>query len=391
MVYEKKRAWFRLFLYFSTLLIVMSFGLVLTITAASDPSFCASCHADSPSIESWTRSSHAGIACAACHVRRGLEGVASPSIWHFALYLNPNTNPSDPKALSRQSWRAVDGDICLRCHSPNMRRFTFRRGLRMNHARHLENNLECPTCHNLVGHPLKKPQGFFVREDQNQVDRLNMVNGCWRCHGKSSFYRDEELRASLPPDADPPTACITCHSTLWTTRPQSGQINHQIKNGVAWGSGTLRHGKTAKEIDFQLCFGCHDRQSWCGDQCHNGIAMPHNTPEHKERFAAAGEPEWRRGHYVKAAKDKEACDLCHNSRWRKKPNEDYCMTCHHQQFYDNNPNLGKPWIDVAMNYVKEMGSAECETCHQLEFCETCHTTGSKPAPGSTFNRGGFDS
>ena len=390
MIEKEKRARFKLFLYISTLLIIMIFGLAVVVTEAADPAVCSFCHADSPSIESWTRSSHGSVACAVCHVRRGLEGVASPSIWHFALYFNPNKNPADPKALSHQSWTAVDGNVCLRCHSPKIRRFTFQRGLRMNHTRHLENNLECPTCHNLIGHPLKEPQGFFVREDQDRIDHLNMVNGCWRCHGMNSFFLDEELLAELPADADPPTACTACHSTLWSIRPQSGRISHRIEDGVAWGSGTLRHGKIAGDIDYQLCFGCHDRQVWCGDKCHNEIAMPHNIPKYEGRFASAVEPDWRRVHYVKAAKGEEACDLCHNSRWLDEPNDDYCMTCHHQEFYDSNPSLGKPWIDVSMKYVEEKGSTECEKCHRLEFCVACHSTGRKAPPGTTFIRGGFD-
>jgi hypothetical protein len=70
------------------------------------------------------------------------------------------------------------------------------------------------------------------------------------------------------------------------------------------------------------------------------------------------------------------------------------MTCHHQQFYDKYPDLERPWtktwLQVAMpapnGFVAKHGAGECWQCHQPEFCTTCHSTGKKPPPGTTFIR-----
>ena len=62
------------------------------------------------------------------------------------------------------------------------------------------------------------------------------------------------------------------------------------------------------------------------------------------------------------------------------------MQCHHQRFYDAFPGeIGVPWWENAMPYVKKHGSEECWDCHQPEFCVACHVTGTKAKPGTTFN------
>ena len=377
-----------LLLYLGSALFVLSFGGIFAFNAATNPIICAVCHAESPAIESWSRSSHANITCAACHVNRGLQGIASPSIWHFLAILKPGEKRLDPESLSQKSWRSVSGNICRRCHSPDNRRFTFRFGLKMDHGKHLENNIECMTCHNLAAHPLKKAQGFFPSKKETRVDRLNMTEGCWRCHGKNPDFRDPELLAELPSGANPPTACLTCHSKLWQLRPTKNSISHKVKNGVAWEVGTLRHGKVAKELDYQICFGCHERRQWCGDECHNGVSMPHNIPKYEGKIAAEGEPSWQSNHFKVVAKmGKTACDLCHNSKWLPERNADYCMTCHHKEFYERFPDIengraqpassvsSEPGQSTHPGYYREFGSKYCTRCHSLTFCPKCHIGG----------------
>lgn len=369
--------------YIGSLVIVILLAVSASVTIAVNPGSCISCHSDSPvikaSVKTWRNSDHSKITCAACHIDKGARGLVDANFWHFLRVLKPGARTVS-SVSEDSSWRRVSTNSCRRCHSPETRKFTFRRGLNMNHTPHLKNGIACSTCHNLVAHP---DGGAGQRIES--ANRLNMVEGCWRCHGMKAEQQDSKLRATLPAGADPPTACTTCHNEKWDLKPSSGAINHQDENGIPWRVGTLRHGKTAREVGFNICFGCHDRQKWCGDQCHNGIAMPHDSTKDGRVFAKSGEPNWRGVHFkVADQKGKDKCALCHDPVWRQKRNPDFCMTCHHKSFYETNPDLGGPWVKVSMPYVKQNGAAKCFECHQPEFCVTCHITGSKPPPGKFF-------
>lgn len=372
-------------LYAGAVVIFIIYILSVGLSVSANPSICAACHSNSRVVKAWEKSSHSKITCAACHVRRGFEGVFSPNIWHFMLAALPGGTSADNAELNDNGWSTVTPDRCRRCHSPENRSFTVRRGLRMDHQKHVENNVSCITCHNRVAHPLAATQ--VDKNSRRREDRLSMTKGCWRCHGKSDLWREPRLLATLPATANPPTDCRTCHTELWTMRPTKGRLNHDDAGGIPWRVGTLRHGKVAKATNFALCFGCHDRQAWCGDKCHSGIAMPHNIPKYGGRFASTGEPEWRGVHFdVAAKKSREPCRLCHDSKWLTKRNPDFCMTCHHKDYYQRYPQLGQPWVKAAMPFVKDHGADGCWKCHQPEFCVTCHSTGKKPLPGTTFVR-----
>ena len=375
-----------LFLYAGSAVLFIIFAGVLTTGAAVGPRTCLICHAQAEAIASWGRSSHANVACAACHVNRGFQDFSKLGVGHFLQTASDSSN-TGALELGQGILPPVSGDMCRRCHSPELRRFTVRRGLNMNHEKHLENDLACVICHNLVAHPLKGPVDPAIPGDGERRDGLNMIQGCWRCHSPEPAFWDENLRASLPASASPPTECKTCHKSAWEMKPTTGSINHLDDNGVPWASGTLRHGKAARELGFVTCFGCHDRQEWCAEECHGGVAMPHNIPAYGGKFAAEGEGPWRETHFVVAQETYRApCAMCHDSKWNEERDSDYCMACHHKSFYERYPEIGKPWVKAAMPFVDEHGASECWTCHQPEFCSTCHSTGKKPPPGTTFAR-----
>lgn len=378
---KRQRLW--LAPYVGSLVILVLLAISASVTVSANPDSCISCHSDSKiikaSVKSWQHSDHAKITCAACHVDTGVAGLFDANFWHFLKVLKPGARRVDTVAAD-SSWTKVPATRCRRCHSPETRKFTFRRGLNMNHTPHLENGIACSTCHNLVAHPAGKGSpGIGV------ANGMNMITGCWRCHGSDKKFQNAQLRATLPATAKPPTACTTCHNEKWDMKPGRGILNHQVVNGIPWRVGTLRHGKTAKEIGFNTCFGCHDRQKWCGEQCHNGIAMPHDSTKDGRVYAKAGEPNWRGIHFkVADQKGRDKCALCHDPVWRQERNPDFCMRCHHKSFYESNPTMGTPWLKVAMPFVKANGAAKCFECHQPEFCVTCHITGSKPPPGKFF-------
>ncbi len=378
------RSRFLLLLYAGSAVLLITFAGVITMGAAVGPRICLACHAQAQTIESWGRSSHANVTCAACHIDRGLQSFSRLGPGHF-LAMAPDSSSTGALELGQSLLPPVADEMCRQCHSPEKRRFTVTRGLKMNHEKHLENDIACITCHNLVAHPLQKPADPTDARIGERSDGLNMIQGCWRCHGLEPALRDDELLASLPASANPPTECKTCHDSDWELKPTTGSINHSIENEIPWGSGTLRHGKVAKKVDFKTCFGCHDRQDWCAKECHGGIAMPHNIQEYGGRFAAETEKPWREIHFIVAEQTSRApCAMCHDSKWNKKRDSDYCMACHHKSFYERYPDIGKPWVEAAMRFVEEAGADECWSCHQPEFCTTCHSTGQKPPPGTTF-------
>ena len=219
-----------------------------------------------------------------------------------------------------------------------------------------------------------------LRGDKKQGEKIpNMKEleadypQCFICH--------RELRKEL-------SFCKDCHEF----HPHN---NEWIKSG---------HGRAAQKTDFE-CLRCHDKKTWCTDECHEGVTLPHNIPKWSQHWKDEPDaPKWRKIHYTEASRltgtplftttegnrldpdTFKVCRRCHDSETSTfGKNPDFCMQCHHKRFYDAFPDeLSVPWWESAMTFVKRNGADRCWECHQPEFCVACHTTGTKAKPGTTF-------
>lgn len=264
---------FRLLLYGGVISIIGLFAFAAGLPLSSNPTFCGkACHSQNPEYQTWKKSSHAKITCYACH------GDTSPPVFlrnkllidSMGLFKEIFQSYEKPiNAESKYSQEHLPAARCKRCHANENRKFTFSKGIYMNHGAHDAAGIQCTVCHNRVVHkgaeefePLKseweEAKGF---EYENF---LTMKEGCFRCHSSNPDRRDEETYKKIKNGKKPPTACTTCHTEDFEL-PQGHGEN-------AWRSN---HGAVAQE-NFSYCFSCHDAgaqfdnegKPWC-TLCHD--------------------------------------------------------------------------------------------------------------------------
>jgi hypothetical protein len=305
--------------------IIVALAVLVAGLAAwtASPSTCASCHEIAPSVNSWKTSPHAQVGCPACHepVRpwwRFPESLA----WRAQMYQRDvAAHSANPEAsslpTSAATLRPIPDENCLRCHDLS-REVTLPKGLIMDHAKHVECNKSCVSCHRSTGHPPADVEKQLVLMEQ-----------CFTCHGDA-------------PDSKAPGTCTLCHPVTFSARPQSHTPQRTWLD---------KHGKAAKE-NQQPCAMCHEK-SFC-DACH-GLTMPHPASW------AKGDPP---AHSVFAKKNTKVCVQCHG------PAPNLCSMCHHRGDFD--PAKG-PWVSNHAATVNERGTVFCLSCHHDGLsCYECH-------------------
>jgi nitrate/TMAO reductase-like tetraheme cytochrome c subunit len=211
---------------------------------SASPQFCNSCHIMRPYVEAWKASAHADVACVECHYPPGLrdtlrvkfQAVTQVAKWATGTY-------------SSKPFAEVEDASCLRsgCHATSALRaegpLTFRRGVRFDHARHLDTaamgrQLRCTSCHAQI----VVERHFEVAE-----------TACFTCHFKAT-KNGRELT--------PVGGCTGCH-----TAPKgdialgSVRFNHEdvARRGVACQSCHLNVVEGRGEAPRERCMGCHNQ------------------------------------------------------------------------------------------------------------------------------------
>lgn len=133
----------------------------------SQPSFCGSCHEMKVTHSGWTKGSHVGTDCYACHVDSTLAGhIYAKANGLRQVYVHFTHEKVDMDRVTAK----VPNQRCQRCHdTQNKAKFGDR--LVLAHAKHLEAKLECTVCHQTSGHAKEAFVGF-TRES------------CQECHSK---------------------------------------------------------------------------------------------------------------------------------------------------------------------------------------------------------------
>lgn len=272
---------FRVALYAGAGAIFLMFFVAAAFPLASNPNFCGkACHSQNPEYVTWQKSSHSKVTCYACHVNPTYthllkEKLISGPLGIFNTLFNKYEKPIN--AESHYSQEGIPMERCERCHANENRKFTFSKGLYMNHGVHKKAGINCTVCHNRVAHkgagneePLKSwPEAKKLAEEEGHEkfeykDFLEMKEGCFRCHSGSAESRNPETLHLIKNHKKPPTSCSTCHTSEFELPEGHGN--------KAWRS---THGELAKK-DFNTCFACHDAGAqfdsggkiWCS-LCHD--------------------------------------------------------------------------------------------------------------------------
>lgn len=266
------------------------------------------------------------------------------------------------------------------------------RGVRINHALHIEQGLECAICH--------EPQdggayGFPTHDTCSACHDIDMDNpepeACGFCHTNESF-EIAEFQSPLGPDLvfnhDPHVAaeveCATCHTDVDKALLPSGPLKPFCmdchgKTSPALNECAVCHKETNKEtipssrygvnlahdqpaiwakvhgteskVDPKYCALCHTEQAFC-DDCHTTTAPDSHTVS------------WRRTtHGMQASWDRNNCSVCHE--------EDSCLQCHQNTQPESHRRAWGP-----------PSNSHCTSCHYPPTktnCVVCHESIEHPS------------
>jgi nitrate/TMAO reductase-like tetraheme cytochrome c subunit len=268
---------------------------------ASNPTFCGvACHSQAPQWESWKNSAHSEVTCYACHVDKSyislLEEklIAGPK----GMYEEAFKKYEKPINFDSHYSKKLPAERCKRCHANQNRKFTFSRGIYMDHDAHDEAGIGCAVCHNRVAHkgaeeiePMKswpetqEAAERLGKETFKYKNYMTMTDGCFRCHSGSPESRDPNVLALIKNGKKAPATCTACHTS-----------DFKLPEGHGPNVWRSEHGAVAKR-DFQACLDCHaagaqfddNGKTWCG-LCHDdekvdvfkkqaGISTPEPEPE----------------------------------------------------------------------------------------------------------------
>jgi hypothetical protein len=269
--------------------------------------------------KSWRQSSHAKVNCQFCHTPGLADFLTHKLLAVKEVYLHLTGFYKNPINQASKLSKKMKDEGCLKCHS-SLRKITPKKGLKIDHEKHRENNINCTTCHNRVAHPGLAGYTSFI----------SMV-GCTRCHKLT-----KTARAS--------GRCNICHTKDFDLVPDS----HKTTD---WQIPT--HGKIAKNNRKQ-CKACH-LNTFC-QNCH-GLDMPHPKGN------------WVKGEklHLKIGKERpRLCQKCHREL-------DFCSACHHEGYQENRG----PWRLQHPSRVREAGASSCFKCHGPTYCAYCHVRGVK--------------
>lgn len=270
-------------LYLGALAILVLLATPVFIAVASNSTFCGKgCHNMDPQYQTWKKSSHSQVPCYGCHVDQTIvalfmeKATAGPS-GAIHTFITDHEKPINYENLYSQEH--LPSVRCERCHNNDNRKFTFTRGIYMNHEAHKAAEIACAICHNRVAHkgaenyePLKSwPETKEVAKEEGEEmfkykDFLTMTEGCFRCHSGSPESRNLETLQLIKNGRKPPTSCATCHTADFPLPKGHGDADWRTKTG---------HGALASE-NMAYCFECHDAgakfdnggKAWC-TLCHD--------------------------------------------------------------------------------------------------------------------------
>jgi hypothetical protein len=364
-----------------TLVVVILIAAVMipVLGITSTRWFCSEgCHkVQDDTILAYQHSPHSEISCMACHMPVNANPVVfllhkAEALGELAQTVTNNyelpLNAESEVALTMQSTQ------CTQCHTSN-RITTPDPSLKIDHAVHAENDVQCTICHNRTAHVEDfKPKLTDPKTGKPNKKHENFMEmtACFRCHTQE-------------PNTDAPGGqCFLCHPPKFPLLPESHEADGFFPSGhgkladaeekrAPWMNATEtaqaetppadeaeryagENLPTVEEVN--LCSTCHSK-AFCTD-CH-GVAMPHPA-------------DFQKKHGTVGKATPQVCEKCHGQA-----GVDFCNACHHGRSIDYKYIASIPWKQQHPTAVAQTGSAACLRCHNPTYCAVCHVTGKPPA------------
>ena len=348
--------------------------------------FCAeTCHkVQDDTITAYKHSSHSEISCMACHMPVGANPVVF--ILHKAealgeLYMTVTDKFELPLNGESEVALTMKSAQCTQCHDESKRVVTPGAGIKIDHAVHAKNGVDCTLCHNRVAHredfepTLRNPADGKL--NTKHEDFMKMT-ACFRCHTQDYLGTNK-----------PTGRCGACHPLGFQLKPASHlaagffpkghgllgaaeESRTLAVSGISWLNGA----ETSAAIDAEnaspkknetlgqtlpkvaavnYCSMCHAKK-FCVD-CHGGVTMPH--PQN-----------WTDVHGKIGKARPASCAKCHGTGTAA------CDSCHHGTEVNFKYDARIPWIRQHPTAVNGVGAAGClAKCHNPTFCSNCHVNG----------------
>ncbi|MHB9150099.1 MAG: cytochrome c3 family protein [Thermoleophilia bacterium] len=245
-----------------------------------------------------------------------------------------------PKQIEGEPFRT-----CESCHPDFLSKpdQTAANDLIFSHQTHLDNDVQCVTCHT-------PPLGHFDSPAPMMMACLQCHQGdtapheCSKCHRKIDEIAPglSDPVVHLDPDIFTRQSCEKCHDVdTWCEQCHGVEMPHPAGWQTAHTTVAVTGGDT--------CVKCHQSRdkTFCV-RCH-GVEMPHP-------------PYWYSSHGDVARSNGDTCARCHPAA------PQFCNQCHHAGFSPTQQWAAGQHGTV----VGQRGTAACFVCHDQTFCERCH-------------------
>jgi len=240
--------------------------------------FCASpCHkVQADTIAAYKASSHANIACVACHE----PANANPLIIALAKAksmgeIPPTVTNTFELPLNKLSGYALNthemgSKQCTQCHT-DQRKITQSAGIIIDHKVHEEDGVTCTTCHNRIAH--NDGAIKLTLEGNAPHENFMEMDACFRCH---------DLEGQRRAKGD----CNLCHPAGFNLVPETheaagwlpkGHAEAAVESLTEYGVKKVEAEELVAEgvseevaVPVEHCSTCH-KKAFC-DECHAKLA-----------------------------------------------------------------------------------------------------------------------
>lgn len=377
------------------------------ISYTSTSSFCSSCHEMAPEHVTFQASAHNQIKCTQCHIKPGTKNLVFHKVEALKEVYSHIVGPPDPIIQTVP----VSDENCQQCHTKN-RLITATGDLIVNHEGHIDEGIQCITCHNGVAHAKVVERGIngsttydvWTMENADklmgeQYEKPNMGT-CIDCHDQVNQGKKpwKDLAYILP--EKPSEKQEKEGGFKPTPEMEAGVLERDIPENTQ--KIILQAlGQQTENVKISMeCFTCHRKI---------------NTPKNHDEYT------WKQRHGYFALDNLDECMDCHqDSKWIKKfekqdirkllsgegnkdlkgekqlsvkelsRNNDFCITCH---------SVSRPadhldrytWLTNTHRMASDSEEQRegCYVCHDFErpsdnnrisapsdvYCQFCHQNG----------------
>jgi len=307
----------KLFILANGLLIFIGVASVGMLKVTSTPQFCSSCHEMQPEFVTWQATSHNQIDCVKCHIPPGLDSLVKHKISAMKqLYQHVTDQVPNPIEMPHP----IENYVCEQCHSQN-RLVNASGDIVIPHNRHLEQEIECVTCHKGVAHGV-----LAERELTKEIPYDDWTPAVAQEQTKSKYVRP------------PMGTCMACHEERGvTTECAACHKVIRLPDSHQQGQWKSTHGLTARSEGYVECMQCHASDSYLPANSTDTVVKIARQTDfcyscHLTKPANHENKNWRPEHGKTAVtKGKDNCFVCHDvnkSAAEENVTNTYCNLCH---------------------------------------------------------------